>query len=485
MKPFERPLRIGLAIGKGRVIAVARAGRVTRTATAVLHAPPDGAAAAGVLSAAFVELRDRLAEAFGEPGSAARVHVALMPTLVDVRLVPLPPLRAGEAKAVLLRNASRHFLGAGERVIGVRTADTRSRARWLGRSPAGPARPSLAAAAPAPLLDAVYRAAEAAGWRVVAVAPAHAAWIAAAAPATAKVRDQSYALVALDDATAHVLRIEAGDPVALRRVPATADEIADAAGEPGPLLVLGAAAERETLTRQLAARGWIMVADPAAAANVAEAAAAYAHDAGLELVPLNVLVERQHSARSLALRIAGVAAVLFVAAAGLELWGARRELAAVRASRAEVAPTVAPLILARDSVDRLNARAVAIDQIAASSPSYTRALLDLALLLPRDAHLTRLHATGDTVLIQAIGARAGEAIESLRSSPSLRDVRLRGIIERELEAGATATERFTLVARLAEDEPPEPGASASRPLGPADHGGAAAARPAPPAGGGR
>jgi hypothetical protein len=159
------------------------------------------------------------------------------------------------------------------------------------------------------------------------------------------------------------------------------------------------------------------------------------------------------------------------ATAVLELWGAHRELQTVRARRAEIAVAVAPLLQARDSVDRLATRATAVQELAASTPSYTRALLDLALLLPRDAHLTRLYATGDTIEIEAVGTRAGAAIEALRAAPSLRDIRLRGIVDRQLEDGSTATERFTVRGTLVGDgaattaSSDGPGAAAPRAAG--------------------
>jgi hypothetical protein len=65
-----------------------------------------------------------------------------------------------------------------------------------------------------------------------------------------------------------------------------------------------------------------------------------------------------------------------------------------------------------------------------------------------------LFASGDTVELEAAGSRAGEAIQALRAASLFRDVRLQGVVERELENGETVVERFRVSARLA-GVPPE------------------------------
>jgi hypothetical protein len=72
----------------------------------------------------------------------------------------------------------------------------------------------------------------------------------------------------------------------------------------------------------------------------------------------------------------------------------------------------------------------------------------LAALLPHDTYLTGLFASGDTVEIEAAGSEAGEAIRLLREAGLFQEVRLMGLVERELEEGETVVERFRLWARL-------------------------------------
>jgi Tfp pilus assembly protein PilN len=151
------------------------------------------------------------------------------------------------------------------------------------------------------------------------------------------------------------------------------------------------------------------------------------------------------------------AAALLVAAAGANAWGTYRELDAVRAERLEIADRVQPLILARDSLQRLNDRIQAREDLWANTPRWTPVLVELASLLPRDSHLTALFASGDTIELEAAGSRAGEAIQALRAASLFRDVLLQGVVERELENGETVIERFRVSARLAGVPPESPG----------------------------
>jgi hypothetical protein len=148
--------------------------------------------------------------------------------------------------------------------------------------------------------------------------------------------------------------------------------------------------------------------------------------------------------------------LLNTAAAAVELWGTNRELDSIRASRAAIRAVGGPRLAARDSAAELDRTAIAIATLDRRAPRWTRALFDLALLLPEDTHVNSLRTTGDTLLVDASGTRAARSIESLRDAGSLEDVRLVGPIERDLQGGATTVERFRLRATLT---PPLPGLS--------------------------
>lgn len=188
-------------------------------------------------------------------------------------------------------------------------------------------------------------------------------------------------------------------------------------------------------------------------------AALLAGEAAPVLVPLSVLASSRDRQRRLGARLLAAAAVLVVAAAGIELWGAHRELAALQARRAEIRAQVGPLLETRDSIAAMSERTASIQALAEAAPRWTRALTDIAIMLPFETHLTRLVADGDMIEIEAAGARAGEALQALRAAPSLRDVRMIGLVDRELEDGAPAVERFRIAARLA---PPAEAASTKK-----------------------
>jgi hypothetical protein len=134
--------------------------------------------------------------------------------------------------------------------------------------------------------------------------------------------------------------------------------------------------------------------------------------------------------------------------AGVELWGVQRELDAVRTRRAEIHDAVVPLLAARDSLSRLEEWAGKVAVLDDQSPRWSRALFDIALLLPEDAHLTILQTSGDTLRAEVVGLRAGEALQALRPAASLTGIRMQGVVERDLEEGTTSTERFRFSARL-------------------------------------
>jgi Tfp pilus assembly protein PilN len=115
---------------------------------------------------------------------------------------------------------------------------------------------------------------------------------------------------------------------------------------------------------------------------------------------------------------------------------------------------VAPVLAAADSLGTIEERLASIRLLEEAASGWTFALVELAVVLPEDVHLSALQAAGDTLVMDAIGGRAGDALDALGNSSSFRDVQLEGTIQRDVEAGAAARERFTLSAIRAEDLPP-------------------------------
>ena len=439
MKLQPHVVRVSVAINAQAITMVGQRGAATRVVTAPFTY--DEAAPAPALAAALQHARAALETQLGATTVAAHLHVALLPPLAEARLLSLPPLRKAEAEAVVRRDAGRYFVGiATPRIVAVHMPP-----RGVSNAPV------IAVAAAATLVEAVRTAVAEAGWRGgVSVAAAQGCWMAAARQGAPEV------LIAVDSGTAHVLRLGRGIALGARRAPA--HDIADimqavadlGAGVRARAVVFADGAQRDVLARELAAAGMHPIG---LTATAAEAAARHAHEAPLRLTPLTVLAERRDQEKRLAQRLVIAAVMLLLASAAVELWGARRQLNTVRARRAEIRADVAPLLLLRDSADQLSQRTVELETLVRTTPRWTGALFDIALLLPPEAYVTRLHATGDTLIIDAEGERAGIALQALRSAGTLRNARLLGSIERELADGSTTMERFRLMARLAGARP--------------------------------
>ena len=357
---------IGIALGPDRLVALLPGGRRLETTEA------------GDLARALAELQQTTGLA------RARVSVALVPPLVELRRVTLPPLRADERRRVLARDVARYFIGVRDhQVVG---SDG-----------------TFAAAAPARLIDAIEAAVAGVGWTLGAVVPAHAAW-------AAQARDGRLA-ARLPHAT-EVVRVERGRIVEReRRRP----------GETDPQAV---------------------EIDPYA---VAAAHATAGH--GLELCSEARHTARRRGTRRLATVLAvGTAGCLLIAVA-LDGWGLERELAVVRARRAAVASEVAAAMATRDSLDSVAGVVTTLRALDASIPRWSTFFTDLADYLPRDAHLVALRAVGDSVAAVGIAREAAGVFEGLARMPRLAGVRADGPIRQEVAPSGVVREHFGLSAR--------------------------------------
>jgi hypothetical protein len=419
-------------VGRDGLTAVLRRGRVEHVES--VSAPIDPAAPDldATLAAAMTSLRSRLESGSEGATRHARVHIALLPPFAECRMLQLPPLRDAEAAAVVRRDAGRYFVNV-----------PAPRATAVALPPRGTVAPVLAAAAPAQLLEAVHHAAVGMQWQVAGVVPAHGAWLTAGAG-----HKGVCAVIAVIGETTYVMLLQDGIPRSLRRLP-TADTdgiTAAAGGQVGAALFFTPPDLREQLRQRFAALGWSVVAG---SRTGAEAAAAQASAGRPRLLAAAAEMQRRAQERRYAAWLGAAAVALLLGSAAVELWGAHRELDAVRGRRAEIRAQVGPLLAMRDSLHRLDTHSTAIENIARAAPHWTTAIFELSVLLPLETHLTRLHTTGDTIIVEAEGNRAGATLQALRSAASLRDARLLGGVERELSDGATAVERFRLSARLA------------------------------------
>lgn len=435
--------RIGIALGGDVLVARWKEGETVAEVVVPVRLPAGREDPASALAAAFGTLRERV-------GVRARVSLALLPPLCEVRLVALPPVRVHEAEAVLRRDRARHFLHASvPAVVGVLAAP-RARAAGRGEETGPSPLPVLAASAPRALAEALHGAVFSQGWRLDRIVPGQTAWIAAldaagrSVPAAVGVR----AVVAVLGETAHVARVDGGAPDRIRRLPVAslADVVAAAGPLPGAVLVLDGEGKDAPLTGAFRAAGWAVAQRPSGSADPARAAADHAAVAGAELVPPSLELARRDRSRTVGRRMGVAAVLLIVAAAALGIWDAGRDLRELRAERAALRPSVEPALAAREELETLESRLASIGAIQTGSAGWTFALVELSVLLPEDVHLVAIQAAGDTVVVEASGFRAGDALDALRRASSFGDVRLEGSIQRDLQAGTTGRERFTLSA---------------------------------------
>lgn len=373
------------------------------------------------------------------------LRLAVLPPLCEVRLLDLPGLRDDEIERVLRRDSSRYFLAGGRSLtVGGVRIDT-------GGARKGTTGPILAAAVPTSLLDDVDTAVRARGWEIERIIPAHAAWLDALEElkpsGRSKLRTAPRLLVASFDDTLHILVISADGDVQVRRFPTNDPEafMEIVEGTPGLALVLAPSRDRAALSEAIRTSGWTVSRD-GESLDAREGAARGAAEALPEIVPPSIARKRMTEERGFTSRVLVAAALLLILATGVYYWGAARAYAAVRAEREEIRAEVAPSLATRDSLDRLLTRLDEMADLGGGTSGWTAFLVELSVLLPPETHLQSLRAVGDTVVIEGAGGRAGEALEALRATPLLHDVQLEGPIQRELEGGSTARERFTVSA---------------------------------------
>jgi hypothetical protein len=407
---------------------------------------PDSSRLREELRRGMATLKTALEERAGKPTEKAVVHLTLLPPLADSRILPFPPLRKSEVEVVVRRDVARHFLGASRpQVVGVRMP----RRRTKGAGPGEESVPVLAAAAPMILLETLRGVLTELDWKARSFSPAHSAWLDAVFSRNGPSVD---AILAVAGPTVHLMRLDGPDPVSVRKLPRSDSHVVSEAlsGVQKDVLVLADTQALEGYRTALAAGGFTVVKDPSGWSSAQEAAAARAASRELELVPPSLAGERAERGRRTAVLLAVAAVVLVLGSLAVHLWGVHRELGVIQAERAAIRSDVAPLISARDSLADLTAQVESMDALARNNPVWTRFLVELSAVLPEDTHLTGFFASGDTVEVEAAGDRAGEAIQALSEAGLFQEIRLQGLVEREMEDGETVVERFRLWGRVPE-----------------------------------
>ena len=436
-------ITIRAAVAPDRVIVVQPGGngRVHHQEYQVTAA--DGGETFAGLAEALTKALREMRTVYGN--ARASVAVALLPPLVHCRLIDMPGLSNDEIQRVVSRDVTSYFpVGANAHVVGVCTV--------RGARPGSAS--VLAAAAPAALIDAIHDAALTAECVVATVVPSATAWAMAAQQLEGEGSVDGRTLVAILDGHVEVLTVEHGQLTGLRRIRSDGPEqrpLIDTLAERKDIVLLGAPRLAEPIARSLAAAGLrlTMPGTPESPASPELLAAQFAQDTqGPLLMPEPLRVERRRQRTRRSVQVLAASAVLLVAAGALELWGVRRELAAVSAQRLELRGRLAGVLATRDTVTLLAERIAALRSAEMSAPRWSDALALVAEYLPRDAHLLSLRAEGDSLVLEGVARRAAPVFEAMARAPAALAVRAQGSIRREIRDEIGQVERFTLSVRL-------------------------------------
>jgi Tfp pilus assembly protein PilN len=320
----------------------------------------------------------------------------------------------------------------------------------------------VGAAASARLIGAIHAAARDAGWTIVSISPAEAAWaVAAAALWPAAARDRAAFVVALDDRT-DLVQLDEGRLAGVRHFRAgaadaqlVADAIRAAANTNGTarIATAGPDAPRRDLGRALSSRAITLSAPAADWVAVAESADLLAAAfAGPEAVPVLVSEDtraaRAERARRATRMTLVVAALLLALSAAFELWGVRRELSAAQSQRAALRPVIASTLVGRTTVETAFRQLATLGAADRSAPRWSTILAGVSEHLPEDAYLTAFRGRADSVVVDGLAAHAARVFDAIEQTPGLTAVRAAAPVRREAPSGSEAMEHFTIAAQL-------------------------------------
>lgn len=383
--------------------------------------------------------------------ASCTVRVALLAPLVEVRTVSLPPVSAHDAQRLLARAAARYFLSTSEPVtVGVSTPVTVN----------ADAMTCVAAAAPIRLVRALRDAVTAAGGTLGDIMPALVTWSLGDAP-----RRAPHGVIDVGEALFELVTWRNGAPVGVRRfarpddLPALCDACATL---DGAVTLIAADSDHAAIASSLAQHGISLArahADAHApitssiAARAAWRLATVPWHATADALPLALpdsereTPRRPSAAWSASQRRLWVAsALLLLAAAGVYRVGVLRELQAVRAERAAIAPALDSLGVGARSNDPL-ALERAVREAARTTVPWARVLATLGVVMPRDAHVIGLRAMGDTIELEGAARNAGGVFAALEQA-RFTELSATAPVRRERSANGAITERFTFRARV-------------------------------------
>lgn len=459
---------VGVAISRTEIVAFDS--RLKAAGSAMwrlsLEAPSADSVAWPSLATALRTLKQQSRETKGH------LAVALMPTIAETRRVDVPPLSDDEIEAVLSRNASRYFIGAqGAQLVGV---VARAKADVPG---------AVAGAAPAWIIRLITAAAREAGWTLELIAPAEAAWSVAATKAFAAGNGDVQLLMHQPEQT-HVLTLSNGSLTNLRKFRSAVQD-AGVFLESSPssrLLAAGDPSVRKQWIGALGAKALSVTLPANVSSDVgndpALLAAAFIVDVRTLLFRTEEMrIADRNKRNRVAYSLFGAAAILYLGAAGLQLWDVERELAAVQAKRAALTPQLATTLLGRATVETVSGQLAMLAASERESPQWSNIIADFTKHLPLEAHLKGFRGWADSVRFDGLAEKAADVYPALAKAETFGGIKAAAAVRLEPQPDGSTLEKFTLVAKLKSSKPAVPSParatsdSSTRPAGRISSGG--------------
>jgi hypothetical protein len=177
-------------------------------------------------------------------------------------------------------------------------------------------------------------------------------------------------------------------------------------------------------------------------------------DDALTLLTEDVAEVRARAGRRLTTMIFAASLALVIGAALLELWGTRRELAAVQAERARLRPQLQSMLTGRSTFEASNRKLSALFAAQRETPYLSGVIAAITDALPADAYLLSFRARRDTLILDGLAKNSTEAFNALAEVPGLANVKSVGGVQRQLQDDGTALEHFSVQARMLLPVPP-------------------------------
>jgi hypothetical protein len=282
--------------------------------------------------------------------------------------------------------------------------------------------PFVVAAVPASVVRDIEQVVSELNWRIDRLMPAHAAWISSAQKQYPGLRRGNGDVVVAGGVETTVLIVRGGVLSLARR------------------LRVGEVLPDDTAVS--------IVLGDVASSVVRVAAAAARFTRSFELLSDSARAGRRETSHRVTRALLAIAAACIVATGAIYRWGLAHRLEIIEKRRAAIHSGVNRAVAARDTFARLVRSINAMQSLERSSPRWSKAIARVALALPQDASLVSLRADGDSVTLEGQSSNAALTFASLRSAPSIVDVRATAPIRQELASGPGALERWTLVLRV-------------------------------------